>query len=623
MNAELSKTELYLFNTGDAAYAYKTLGCHPVERGGESAFRFAVWAPSARAVSVVGSFNEWNIAADKMQPAGTTGVWLAYIGASYAHVGDLYKYAITAASGEVIYKADPYAFFSELRPNTASRIYEFAPYTWRDGDFLKRNAKKAPCASPMSIYEVHLPSWKSGRTLNDLSSELVSYVKDMGYTHIELMPMGEYPLDDSWGYQQTGYYSITSRQGEPKDFMRFVDCCHEAGLGVILDWVPAHFPKDAHGLYRFDGSALYEHADSRRGEQPQWGTALFDFSRTEVVSFLISNAIFYLKEFHIDALRVDAVSCMLYLDYGKNDGEWLPNKFGGKENLDAIAFLKKLSKTVGRECAGEGKLLFAEESTAFPLVTKPPEAGGLGFNFKWNMGWMNDTLEYFSMDSLFRKQHHDKLTFSMCYAYSENYVLPFSHDEVVHLKNSLIGRMPGEKEQRLRQLRLLYMYQYAFPGKKLLFMGGEFGVEREWAFAGELDWALLKDQGHRDMREFVKALNGFYKKTPALYALDTGWDGFEWLSVDDALHSVAAFMRKAGGEGIVCVYNFTPVGHERYGLTIARGAPFKLRCPLSSVDTSERSYEAKIARDGKFTVEIKLSPYEGAWFYIEGGSENG
>ena len=619
MHAELSKTELYLFNTGDAAYAYKTLGCHLVERGGEKAYRFAVWAPSACAVSVVGSFNGWNTEAHKMQPVGTSGVWLAHIdadcaGAGCAHEGDLYKYAITTAFGEVIYKQDPYAFFSEHRPNTASRIYELAGYTWHDSAFLGGNAQKDPYTSPMSIYEVHLPSWKSGRTLENLSSELVAYVKDMGYTHIELMPMGEYPLDDSWGYQQTGYYSITSRQGEPKDFMRFVDSAHEAGLGVILDWVPAHFPKDAHSLYRFDGSALYEHPDSRRGEQPQWGTALFDFSRTEVVSFLISNAIFFLKEFHIDALRVDAVSCMLYLDYGKSDGEWLPNKLGGKENLDAIAFLKKLSQAVGRECAGEGKLLFAEESTAFPLVTKPPEAGGLGFNFKWNMGWMNDTLEYFSMDSLFRKQHHDKLTFSMCYAYSENFVLPFSHDEVVHLKNSLIGRMPGEKEHRLRQLRLLYMYQYAFPGKKLLFMGGEFAQEREWAFAGELDWALLQDQSHCDMREFVRALNGFYQKTPALYALDTGWDGFEWISVDDAPHSVAAFIRKAPDGDLVCVYNFTPVGHDSYKLTIMRDAPFKLRCVLSSVDLSERSYAARPATDGEYTVDIKLSPYEGAWF---------
>lgn len=619
------QNELYLFNTGNAAYAYRTLGCHPVQYGNARAYRFAVWAPKARAVSVVGSFNAWDASADKMLPVASSGVWLAYIGEDVAHAGDMYKFAIISESGETLYKADPFAFRSELRPGTASIIYDLDGYAWHDSDYLAKNAAKNPYASPMSIYEVHLPSWRSGRTLNELSSELVGYVADMGYTHIELMPMGEYPLDDSWGYQQTGYYSITSRQGAPEELKRLIDSCHQENIGVILDWVPAHFPKDAHGLYRFDGTALFEHADSRRGEQPQWGTALFDFSRTEVVSFLISNAVFLMREFHVDALRVDAVSCMLYHDFGKDGGDWLPNKYGGRENLDAIDFFRKLSSTLGREFNGEGKLLFAEESTAFPLVTKPPEVGGLGFNFKWNMGWMNDTLSYFTMDSLFRKHNHDKLTFSMCYAYSENFVLPFSHDEVVHLKNSLMGRMPGDRAHKHMQLRLLYMYQYAFPGKKLLFMGGELAQEHEWAFAGELDWYLLQDPANMGIRDFVRELNGFYSRTPALYALDMGWEGFEWVVVDDSLHSVAAFIRKDGrGNDLLCIFNFTPVWHGGYELKINASTPFTLRRAMSSAamsDADAREIRSGAADEsgGRYTVRITLSPYEGAWYYIYNG----
>jgi len=614
MKPYLDDNELYLFNTGKNAYAYRALGCHRVRMPeGYDAYRFAVWAPDARAVSVVGSFNDWNPRADQMKPCGTTGVWQAHIG--IAHHGDLYKYAIMTKKGELIYKADPYAFYSQLRPETASIIWDTEAFRWTDEAHMRKRPRpdRPVLEAPMSIYEVHLGSWKAGLNYEQLAAELVDYVVDMGYTHVELMPVCEYPLDDSWGYQVTGYYSITSRYGTPEQFKILVNALHRAGIGVLLDWVPAHFTRDAHGLRRFDGSALYEHPDPRRGEQPDWGTMLFDLERSEVRSFLISNAVYFFKEFHIDGLRVDAVSCMLYLDYGKRDGEWIPNRYGGNENLTAIDFFRELARAVGRECPGA--LLIAEESTAFPLVTAPPEDGGLGFNFKWNMGWMNDTLAYCKLDSFFRRFNHDKLTFSMCYAFSENYILPFSHDEVVHMKNSLIGRMPGTYDEMFAQLRLLYMYQYAHPGKKLLFMGGEFGQFSEWNFRRSLDWMLLDYPQHAALREFVKALNAFYRDEPALYERDDGWEGFEWRVVDDPTHSVLAFCRRdASGRELLCIFNFTPVPHDLYPVRLPYRA--KLRRAMSSVEEAEKPVIVRDSPSG-CTAYIPLGAYEAAWYDID------
>ncbi|MBR0026345.1 MAG: 1,4-alpha-glucan branching protein GlgB [Clostridia bacterium] len=618
----LDNTELFFFNEGNSAYAYKSLGCHRKKRGQKEVWRFAVWAPNARAVSVIGTFNNWNSYEHPMRPCGSTGVWELHIGT--AHAGDLYKYAIVQPDGQMAYKADPYAVKAEKRPGTASVVYELTSYPWTDKDYYKKKKKIDPYHSPMSIYEVHLGSWKEGLNYREMAERLPEYVSDMGYTHIELMPLSEHPLDMSWGYQVTGYYAITSRYGSPEDLQYFVDCCHAKGLGVIMDWVPAHFPRDAHGLRRFDGTALYENPDDRRGEQPQWGTMLFDYGRTQVQSFLISNAVYFLKEYHIDALRVDAVSCMLYHDYGKENGEWLPNEYGGRENLDAIAFLRKLAQTVGREVPGS--LLMAEESTSFPQVTAPPEAGGLGFNFKWNMGWMNDTLDYMSMDSVYRKWHHDKLTFSLYYAFSENFVLPFSHDEVVHGKRSLIGRMPGDYWQQFAQLRLLFGYQYGHPGKKLMFMGCEFGQFIEWNFNQSLDWLLLDYPKHREMQEYVRALNHFYKKNPPMYECDTGWDGFEWMQVDDRDQSIAIFTRKdKKGNEILCAYNFTPVPHGDYRIGSDRAVALKEL--LNSDDpkfggTGDWMNGYKRSRKEPWnarehTISLKLPPYGAVFLAVK------
>ena len=614
MKPYLDDDELYLFNTGKSAYAYLALGCHRVILpDGSAAFRFAVWAPDARAVSVVGTFNEWGRRTDEMTPCKTSGVWQAHVAA--ARHGDLYKFAIVTKKGELILKADPYAFFSELRPGTASVVWAPAPFAWTDGAHMQtlRAPARSPYEAPMSIYEVHLGSWRAGLDYERLAAELVDYVVDMGYTHVELMPLCEYPLDDSWGYQVTGYYSITSRYGTPEQFKLLVNAFHRAGIGVLLDWVPAHFTRDAHGLRRFDGSALYEHPDPRLGEQPQWGTMLFNLEKSEVVSFLVSNAVFFCNEFHIDGLRVDAVSCMLYLDYGRRPGEWLPNREGGHENLAAIEFFRTLSQALNRECPGA--LLIAEESTAFPLVSAPPEDGGLGFHFKWNMGWMNDTLSYAKLAGAARRFHHDRLTFSMCYAFSENFILPFSHDEVVHMKNSLIGRFQGSYDEMFAQLRLFYMYQYAHPGKKLLFMGGEFGQFSEWNFRRSLDWMLLDFPQHAALREFVRALNRVYRETPALYEQDGGWEGFEWRSVDDAASSVLAFCRRdAQGRELLCVFNFSAAPREAYPIRL----PYRprLRRVMSSMEGAEKPVPIEPHAGGSI-VRIPLAPYEAVWYKIE------
>ena len=552
------------FFQGREYRAYRMLGSHPETRDGRRGYRFAVWAPNALAVSVVGDFNRGNPTAHPMAREG--GIWRLFIPGVGVYA--MYKYAITTQTGEVLYKGDPYAFHWETRPGTASKALDLMGYRWGDEQWMRRR----DCRAPMNVYEVHLGSWRRNEaggflSYRKLADELVPYVKQMGYTHLELLPVMEHPLDGSWGYQITGYYAPTSRYGIPMDFMYFVDECHRQGLGVILDWVPAHFPRDAQGLRRFDGTALYEHPDPRRGEHPQWGTCAFDFAKPEVRSFLISNVVYWLDLYHVDGFRVDAVSSMLYLDFGREPGQWLPNDRGGRENLEAISFLRQLNTVVRREFPGVR--MIAEESTAWPQVTGPVEEGGLGFTHKWNMGWMNDMLAYMSADPLDRKYRHDKLTFSMCYAFSERFVLPLSHDEVVHGKRSLLDRMPGEYDGKFAQLRALYGFMYAHPGGKLLFMGGEFAQFIEWNDNQGLDWLLLDYDRHRQMQRYVRYLNRFYRGQRPLWDQDGSWDGFRWLVVDDRDNSVAAFLRRdRAGRELIAVVNFTPVPrpHYRIGL---------------------------------------------------------
>lgn len=568
MSKFTDETALYYFNRGVSTAAYRELGCHEATgEYGERVYRFSVWAPNAEFVSVVGSFNFWNVEADRMERAGTTGVWEITIGV--AQPGDLYKYAIGTNTGEVLMKADPFAFRCESH-GTASLVGDLPDYDWSDGEYLDCNGTATDAyGRPMNIYEVHLGSWKQDLGYRELADELIDYVADMGYTHIEVMPLMAYPYDPSWGYQVTGYYAATARYGEPEELMYFIDRAHSMGIGVIMDWVPAHFTRDAHGLRLFDGTPLFEHPDPRRSDMPQWGTLLFNFEQTQVQSFLLSSAMFWLKEFHFDGLRVDAVSAMLYLDFGKNPGEWLPNRYGGHDNLDAVAFFRKLNSAVA--ALPGGKMLFAEESSAYPYVTRPVSEDGLGFVFKWNMGWMNDVLRYMSMDSIYRKYHHDKLTFSLCYAFSEHYVLPFSHDEVVHGKKSMLSKMPGDYWQQFAQLRLLYSYQYAHPGKKLMFMGSEFGQYIEWKFDDSLDWFLLDYPKHAEMQQFVHDLNHFYLDSPPLYEIDDRWDGFHWCGVDDNIHSILSFMRlDRDGNALFWAFNFTPIPWMDYMI----GVPF-------------------------------------------------
>ncbi len=577
MATERELTALYFFNTGESACAYETMGAHPLPDGG---WRFLVWAPNARAVHVAGSFNGFDPAAAPMQPIGETGVWEAVVAS--AKRGDTYKYAITAKDGTLYWRTDPYATRAEERPGTASVLWGIPTHPWGDAAYYEEKKGSDPYREPMNIYEVHLGSFRQGLSYRQLADELVEYAADMGYTHIELLPVTEYPLDMSWGYQVTGYYAATNRYGTPEDLMYFVDQAHQRGLGVLLDWVSAHFPRDAHGLRLYDGTPLYEPDDPRRSEQPQWGTMLFDYGRTQVQSFLLSNAFYFLKEFHFDGLRVDAVSCMLYHDYGRAGTGWVPNVYGGRENLEAIAFLRKLTAKLRTEWPNGERLLIAEESTSFPYVTKPAEEGGLGFHFKWNMGWMNDTLSYMEKDPIHRKWHHDKLTFSLCYAFSEHYVLPFSHDEVVHGKHSMLDKMPGDYWRKFAQLRLTLAYQFAHPGKKLNFMGNEFGQFIEWRYGESLDWLLLDYPMHRGMQAYSRMLNQFYKNTPALYECDGGWDGFEWAGVDDGVHSVVAFFRRdAEGNTLLCAFNFTPVPWENYVL------PATLHAQLHEVFSSD------------------------------------
>ena len=551
--------------------AYEFLGGHLCNINGQKGALFRVWAPNAVSVSVVGDFNGWRLDANKMERI-PGGIWQAFV----PNVGEysLYKFAVTGSNGNVALKSDPFAFHTETPPQNASKLFNISNYIWQDDNWLKNREKQNIYNLPINIYELHLGSWRrhsDGNPLSyiDAATSLADYVTNMGYTHIELMPITEYPFDGSWGYQVTGYFAPTSRFGTPNDFKKFVDILHSRGIGIILDWVPAHFPKDEFGLYSFDGTHLYEYSDSRKGEHKSWGTAVFDYGRVEVASFLISSALFWLKEYHIDGLRVDAVASMLYLDYGREAGQWCPNVYGGNENLEAVWFLSELSKSVFN--FSPSVMLIAEESTAWPMVTKPTYDGGLGFNFKWNMGWMNDMLKFMSIDPLGRKYNHNAITFSFFYAFSENFILPLSHDEVVHGKCSMIGKMFGDYNEKFAALRTFYAYMMAHPGKKLIFMGQELAQFNEWRYYEELDWCLLDFEAHRQMQLFVKKLNHFYLSEPAFWQQDFSWQGFCWISHDDNNHSVIAFRRidLSGGE-IVIICNFLPVERKNYRI----GLPF-------------------------------------------------
>ena len=567
---------IFLFHEGNNTEAYKLFSPHRAVVKKKEGWLFRVWAPHAQAVSVVGDFNGWNREADPMRLLEKSdGIWEAFIPG--LNVYDVYKYCITQADGRQVLKADPYALHSETAPATGSKLYE-SEYKWTDVKWMAARRDHDPYSSPMNIYEVHLGSWRrhaDGNPLSyrDLAVQLSEYVKDMGYTHIEILPVTEYPFEGSWGYQVTGMFAPTSRYGAPDDFKYFVDVMHKAGIGVILDWVAAHFPKDEHGLYNFDGKPLYEYTDPLKAEHKEWGTMVFDYGRREVVSFLLSSASFWLSEYHIDGIRMDAVASMLYLDYGRK--EWRPNAFGGNYNLEAIDFLKKLNTAM--LTAHEGALMIAEESTAFPMVTKPADVGGLGFNFKWNMGWMNDMLRYVSANPFFRKDMHNNVTFAITYAFSENYILPLSHDEVVHGKCSLINKMPGEYEEKFEGLKTFLGFMMAHPGKKLLFMGGEFAQFIEWDYKRPLDWFLLDYPAHAAMQNFVRDLNAYYLKHPEMYMLDASYDGFKWIVVDDNTQNIVSFVRydNKGGH-TVAVFNFSPVARTGYQMGIPQAREYKV-----------------------------------------------
>ncbi|PWB60835.1 MAG: 1,4-alpha-glucan branching enzyme [Deltaproteobacteria bacterium] len=582
----LSDFDLHLLQEGTHLDQYKRLGSHLARMGGIDGVSFAVWAPNAERVSVVGNFNHWDGRSHPMRIRGESGIWEIFLPGLAE--GEIYKYEIRAReTGELLMKSDPFAFRFEPPPRTGSIVCSIDGRPWGDEGWMAARAARNWLESPITVYEVHLGSWmrkteEGDRYLTylELADELIPYVLDLGYTHIELLPVSEHPFDGSWGYQTLGYFAPTARFGAPADFMAFVDRCHQAGIGVILDWVPAHFPKDAHGLARFDGTHLYEHADPRKGEHPDWGTLIFNYGRREVANFLLANALFWLEKYHIDGLRVDAVASMLYLDYSRNPGEWIPNEFGGRENLEAIAFLKRMNELVHEK--HPGAVTIAEESTAWPMVSRPVYLGGLGFTFKWNMGWMHDMLGYISKEPIHRKFHSGTLTFSLLYAFHENFILPFSHDEVVHQKRSLLDKMPGDLWQRFANLRLLFAYMYAHPGKKLLFMGGEFGQWEEWNHDTSLSWHLLQWDSHRGIQSLVRDLNRLCRISPPLHEVDFRPEGFEWIDFRDVDNSIVSFLRrgKDPGEFLVCVFNFTPVVRREYRVGVP--APGLYREALNS-----------------------------------------
>jgi 1,4-alpha-glucan branching enzyme len=578
LSPTLGDIDLHLFGEGKHERIYEKLGAHVMTHEGKRGVAFAVWAPSAERVSVVGNFNEWDGARHPLRALGSSGVWELFVPGLKA--GELYKFEIT--NGPVtFFKADPYAFMMEVPPDTSSIVFK-SSYKFHDRSWLAQRKKREPWREPLSIYEVHLGSWRRiieednrPLTYREMAPLLADYARENGFTHVEFLPLKEHPYGPSWGYQVSAYYAPSSRYGTPDDFRFLVDHLHQKGIGVIMDWVPAHFPKDAFALGRFDGTALYEHQDPRKGEHPDWGTYIFNYGRNEVRNFLIANTLYWLREFHLDGLRVDAVASMLYLDYSRKEGEWLPNELGGRENVEAIAFLKELNEVTHRECPGA--LMIAEESTAWPQVSHPVYAGGLGFDFKWNMGWMHDTLKYFQTDPLFRGGNHNALTFGLIYAWSENFILPFSHDEVVHMKGALLNKMPGEPWQKFANLRALYGYMWAHPGKKLLFMGGEFGQWREWTETESLDWHLLEAAGHKGLQLLIDDLNELYQKHAALFEADSDPSGFSWIEVDNAAENVIAFRRisPSTSKEIVCVGNFSPVVRDGHRLGLPRKGKYK------------------------------------------------
>ena len=625
---EIGELDQYLFGQGNHYEIYKKLGAHMVDDEGQKGVYFAVWAPNAKSVSVVGEFNDWDRTRNPMTRAEYIGIYTCFVPG--VKEGMMYKFCIETITGEYHMKADPYANYAELRPGTASRITNIENLKWTDSSWMAAREKWNHQKEPMSVYEVHMGSWKRHPgtedegfyTYREFAKEITKYIKDMGYTHVEIMGIAEHPFDGSWGYQVTGYYAPTSRYGTPEDFAWMINYLHRNGIGVIMDWVPAHFPKDEHGLAEFDGTATYEYADPRKGEHPDWGTKIFDLGKNEVRNFLIANALFWVEHFHIDGLRVDAVASMLYLDYGKKDGEWVPNQYGGNENLEAVDFFKHLNTVVlGRN---PGSLMIAEESTAWPKVTGDVEDGGLGFSLKWNMGWMHDFTEYMKLDPYFRKDNHHMMTFAMSYAYSEDYILVLSHDEVVHLKCSMINKMPGLGFDKYANLKAGYAFMMGHAGKKLLFMGQDFAQLREWSEERELDWYLLEEPEHQAIQSWMRDLLHMYKKKQALYELDQSWEGFEWVNADDAYRSIYSFIRhsKDGKHNLLFVINFTPMAREDYRVGVPRKKQYKLILNSDDVkyggngEKRQNIYHAvKKECDGRpYSFGYKLPPYGVAVF---------
>ena len=625
---EIGELDQYLFGQGNHYEIYKKLGAHMVDDEGQEGVYFAVWAPNAKSVSVVGEFNDWDRTRNPMTRAEYIGIYTCFVPG--VKEGMMYKFCIETITGEYHMKADPYANYAELRPGTASRITNIENLKWTDSSWMAAREKWNHKKEPMSVYEVHMGSWKRHPgtedegfyTYREFAKEITKYMKDMGYTHVEIMGIAEHPFDGSWGYQVTGYYAPTSRYGTPEDFAWMINYLHRNGIGVIMDWVPAHFPKDEHGLAEFDGTATYEYADPRKGEHPDWGTKIFDLGKNEVRNFLIANALFWVEHFHIDGLRVDAVASMLYLDYGKKDGEWVPNQYGGNENLEAVDFFKHLNTVVlGRN---PGALMIAEESTAWPKVTGDVEDGGLGFSLKWNMGWMHDFTEYMKLDPYFRKDNHHMMTFAMSYAYSEDYILVLSHDEVVHLKCSMINKMPGLGFDKYANLKAGYAFMMGHAGKKLLFMGQDFAQLREWSEERELDWYLLEEPEHQAIQAWMRDLLHMYKKKQALYELDQSWEGFEWVNADDAYRSIYSFIRhsKDGKHNLLFVINFTPMAREDYRVGVPRKKQYKLILNSDDVkyggngEKRQNIYHAvKKECDGRpYSFGYKLPPYGVAVF---------